>query len=69
MARREELSDEQWEIVIEILRKTVRWSDRRGRPPRDKREVMNGIFTSVADLKRKLMRYIRQYNRTPKPVK
>lgn len=26
-------------------------------------------FTSVADLKRKLMRYIRQYNRAPKPVK
>jgi len=31
--------------------------------------IARGIFTSVADLKRKLMRYIRQYNRTPKPVK
>ncbi len=69
MARREKLSDEQWEIVIEFLPKTVRRTDGRGRPPRDKREVMNGIFTSVADLKRKLMRYIRQYNRAPKPVK
>ncbi|MGH7875387.1 MAG: transposase [Candidatus Binatia bacterium] len=26
-------------------------------------------FTSVTDLKRKLMRYIRQYNKTPKPMK
>jgi hypothetical protein len=25
--------------------------------------IARGIFTSVADLKRKLMRYIRQYNR------
>ena len=31
--------------------------------------IARGIFTSVADLKRKLMRYIRQYNRAPKPVK
>lgn len=31
--------------------------------------ITRGVFTSVADLKRKLMRYIRQYNRTPKPVK
>jgi transposase len=31
--------------------------------------IARGIFTSVADLKRKLMRYIRQYNQTPKPVK
>ena len=26
-------------------------------------------FTSVPDLKRKLMQYIRQYNKEPKPVK
>ncbi|HUF71894.1 MAG TPA: IS630 family transposase, partial [Gammaproteobacteria bacterium] len=26
-------------------------------------------FTSVPDLKRKLMRYIRKYNDSPKPVK
>jgi transposase len=31
--------------------------------------IARGIFTSVADLKRKLMRYIRHYNRAPKPVK
>jgi len=31
--------------------------------------VARGVFTSVPDLKRKLMRYIRQYNKEPKPVK
>jgi transposase len=31
--------------------------------------ITRGVFTSVADLKRKLMRYIRQYNKVPKPVK
>ena len=31
--------------------------------------ITRGVFTSVADLKRKLMRYIRQYNKAPKPVK
>jgi transposase len=31
--------------------------------------IARGIFTSLSDLKRKLMRYIRHYNRTPKPVK
>jgi len=31
--------------------------------------IARGLFTSVADLKRKLMRYIRQYNKSPKPVK
>lgn len=34
------------------------------------REVIaRGIFTSVKDLARKLMRYIRQYNKAPKAVK
>ena len=34
------------------------------------REVIaRGIFTSVKDLARKLMRYIRHYNRAPKPIK
>jgi hypothetical protein len=28
-----------------------------------------GVFTSVPDLKRKLMRYIRHYNKQPKPMK
>jgi transposase len=31
--------------------------------------IARGIFTSVKDLARKLMRYIRQYNRAPKPIK
>lgn len=31
--------------------------------------IARGIFTSVPDLKRKLMRYIRRYNQQPKPVK
>ena len=31
--------------------------------------IARGVFTSVPDLKRKLMRYIRQYNKHAKPVK
>ena len=31
--------------------------------------ISRGIFTSVPDLKRKLMRYIRNYNKEPKTVK
>ena len=31
--------------------------------------IARGVFTSLPDLKRKLMRYIRQYNTTPKTVK
>ena len=31
--------------------------------------ISRGVFTSVPDLKRKLMRYIRKYNEQPKPVK
>ncbi len=31
--------------------------------------IARGVFTSVADLKRKLMRYIRQYNKAPRTVK
>lgn len=31
--------------------------------------IARGVFTSVKDLRRKLMRYIRQYNKTPKPIK
>jgi transposase len=31
--------------------------------------IARGIFTSVADLKRKLMRYIRYYNKAPRTVK
>jgi hypothetical protein len=31
--------------------------------------IARGVFTSVPDLKRKLMRYIHKYNEQPKPVK
>jgi transposase len=31
--------------------------------------IARGIFTSIKDLSRKLMRYIRHYNKDPKPVK
>jgi len=31
--------------------------------------IARGIFTSLADLRRKLMRYIRQYNKEAKPIK
>jgi transposase len=31
--------------------------------------IARGVFTSVSDLKNKLMKYIRQYNKRPKPVK
>lgn len=31
--------------------------------------IARGVFTSLPDLKRKLMRYIRQYNKQAKPVK
>ena len=31
--------------------------------------IARGVFTSVKDLARKLMRYIRAYNQQPKPFK
>ncbi len=31
--------------------------------------IARGVFTSVKDLARRLMRYIRHYNRAPKPIK
>jgi transposase len=31
--------------------------------------IARGVFTSVPDLKRKLMKYIRHYNKDPKTVK
>jgi len=31
--------------------------------------IARGVFTSVPDLKRKLMRYIRHYNKSPRTVK
>jgi len=32
-------------------------------------DLARGIFTSVADLTRKIRRYIRHYNKTPKPIR
>ena len=31
--------------------------------------IARGVFTSVSDLSRKLMRYIRRYNKSPRTVK
>ena len=31
--------------------------------------IARGIFSSVADLKRKIMRYIRRYNDDAKPIR
>src|SRR5436305_14592740 len=44
MARREELTDEQWAIIEPLIPKLPRRPDERGRPWRDNREVMNGIL-------------------------
>ena len=38
-------------------------------PARRPSSVLRGVFTSVPDLKRQFMRYIRQYNKQPKPIK
>jgi hypothetical protein len=48
-----------------VLAQSGRTVVRQNRARRDAR----GVFTSIADLKRKLMRYIRRYNEPPKPVK
>jgi transposase len=44
MARREELSDEQWAVIETLLGEMPRRIDGRGRPWRNNREVMNGIL-------------------------
>jgi hypothetical protein len=35
----------------------------------DRDVIARGVFTSVSDLKRKLLRYIRHYNKSPRTVK
>ena len=35
----------------------------------ERQAIRRGVFTSVKDLDKKLMRYIRQYNKSPKPLK
>jgi transposase len=44
MARREELIDEQWALIEPLIPELPRREDRRGRPWRDTREVMNGVL-------------------------
>ena len=44
MARREELTDEQWVLIEPLIPELPRREDGRGRPWRDTREVMNGVL-------------------------
>ena len=44
MPRREELNDEQWQVIEPLLLKPERRADGRGRPRKDDREVLNGIL-------------------------
>ncbi len=44
MARREELSDIQWTVIEPLIPKPAVRADRKGRPRRSNREVMNGIL-------------------------
>ena len=43
MARREELTDEQWALIASLFEKTDEIRTR-GRPPRSAREVLNGVL-------------------------
>jgi transposase len=44
MARREELTDEQWVLIEPLIPELPRREDGRGRPWKDTREVMNGVL-------------------------
>ena len=44
MARREELTDEQWEIIEPLIPEPPRREDGKGRPRGDDRETLNGIL-------------------------
>ena len=48
-------------VVVEPGRKQVR--------PRPGDVITRGVFTSIKDFDKKLMHYIRQYNKDPKPLK
>lgn len=44
MAKYEELTDKQWEVIEPLLPKKRGRADRRGRPPRGDREIFNGVL-------------------------
>ena len=44
MTRREELTDEQWEIVEPLIPKPPKREDGKGRPRREDRQILNGIL-------------------------
>ncbi len=44
MARGEELTDEQWAVLAPLIPEPPRREDKRGRPWRDTREVINGVL-------------------------
>lgn len=44
MARREELTDEQWEIIEPLIPEPPKREDGKGRPRREDREILNGIL-------------------------
>ena len=44
MARQEELTDEQWEIISPLIPPLPKREDGKGRPWKDSREVLNGII-------------------------
>jgi len=44
MAKNEQLTDEQWAILNPLIAEPIRRDDRRGRPWRENREVLDGIL-------------------------
>ena len=44
MARGEELTDEQWAVLAPLIPEPPRREDKRGRPWKDTREVINGVL-------------------------
>ena len=44
MARGEELTDEQWAVLAPLIPDPPRREDKRGRPWKDTREVLDGVL-------------------------